>query len=117
MTDLEIDDSDNLILGADQDISTVTFGNEVAQAIKIALRGWKDEYFLDQNFGVDLLNKVLVYPFNKAQAEREIRRVLRKIKEILSVKDITITPNYDTNSLSCELTIITIFGDEALITL
>lgn len=116
MIDLEIDANDNLILDTTQDISIISFGNEVAQAIKIALRGWKEEYFLDQRFGVDLIDKILVRPFRKAQAEREIRRVLRSINEILSIKDITLTPNYDTNSLSCELTIITIYGDEALIT-
>ncbi len=116
MTDLEFDADDNLVLGTDQDISVISFADEVEQAIKIALRGWKEEYFLDQRFGVDLIEKVLTYPFKKAQAEREIRRVLRSIKEILSIKNITLTPNYDTNSLSCDLTIITIYGDEALIT-
>ena len=49
MIDLAIDANDNLTLGTGQEITTVIDGSEVAQAVKIAVRSWFEEYFINTN--------------------------------------------------------------------
>lgn len=114
MIDLALDSTDNLTLDANQELSLVTEGSEVAQAVKIALRAWRGEYFLDLGFGVNYLGKIFTKPFNQNEAQREIRRVLRDIEGVRSVKDIAITYDFDTRQLACTIDIYTTYGLETV---
>ena len=114
MIDLAIDANDNLTLGTGQEITTVIEGSEVAQAVKIAVRSWFEEYFIDQNFGVKYLDKIFTKPFNKAQAQREMRRIINQIEGVRSIKTLTITPNLDLRQLNLTAEIYTIYGSELI---
>lgn len=114
MIDLAIDENDNLTLGSNQEIATVEDGSEVAQAVKIAVRSWFEEYFIDQNFGVKYLDKIFTKPFNKAQAQREMRKVINQVEGVRSIKSLTITPDLDNRQLNLEAEIYTIYGSELI---
>lgn len=114
MIDLAIDENDNLTIGTDQEISTVSDGYEVAQAVKIAVRSWLNEYFLDQNFGVDYLKKIFTKPFRKAQALREMRRVINAVDGVRAIKTLTIDPDLDNRQLNMTAEIYTIYGSETV---
>lgn len=114
MIDLAIDENDNLTLGSNQEIATVEDGSEVAQAVKIAVRSWFEEYFIDQNFGVKYLDKIFTKPFNKAQAQREMRKVINQVEGVRSIKSLTITPDLDSRQLNMTAEIYTIYGSELI---
>lgn len=114
MIDLALSALDSLTLDTNQEIALVSNGSEVAQACKIALRAWKGEYFLDLGFGVDYLGKIFTKPFNKNEASREIRRVLKEIEGVRSVKDISITFTFETRQADFEIDIYTTYGLETI---
>lgn len=114
MIDLAIDANDNLNIGSDQEIVTVTEGSEVAQAVKIAVRSWFEEYFIDQNFGVKYLEKIFTKPFNKAQAQREMRKIINQVEGVRSIKSLTINPDLDLRELNLTAEIYTIYGSETV---
>ncbi len=114
MIDLAIDANDNLNIGSDQEIVTVTEGSEVAQAVKIAVRSWFEEYFIDQNFGVKYLEKIFTKPFNKAQAQREMQKIINQVEGVRSIKSLTIAPNLDLRELNLTAEIYTIYGSETV---
>ena len=114
MIDLALDDTDNLTIGTDQEISTVSDGYDVAQAVKIAVRSWLNEYFIDQNFGVDYLKKIFTKPFSKAQAQREMRRVINDVEGVRSIKSLTFNPDLNNRQLNMTCEIYTIYGSETV---
>lgn len=114
MIDLALDADDNLTIGSDQEITTVIEGSEVAQAVKIAVRSWFEEYFIDQNFGVKYLEKIFTKPFNKAQAQREMRKIINQVEGVRSIKSLTITPDLDLRELNLTAEIYTIYGSETV---
>lgn len=114
MIDLALDADDNLAIGSDQEITTVIEGSEVAQAVKIAVRSWFEEYFIDQNFGVKYLEKIFTKPFNKAQAQREMRKIINQVEGVRSIKSLTITPDLDLRELNLTAEIYTIYGSETV---
>ena len=115
MIDLSVNELGNITLDATQDIARVSDGAEVAQAVRTAMRSWLKEYFLDLGFGVDYLNKILLRPFKNARVDREIRRVLRLIDGVQSVRLVNLSTN-DLNEIVGDIEVITIYGTE-LITL
>ena len=115
MIDLALDTNDCLYLDANQELALVSDGDEVAQACKIALRAWKTEYFLDQNFGMDYENKILGKPFQANEAEREVRRVLLDVEGVVSVVSVTVTnPTLADRTADIELTANTIYGPQVI---
>lgn len=115
MIDLALDALDNLTVGSDQQLATVADGSEVAQACKIALRAWLNEWFMDRRFGVDYLDKIYDKRRRPADREREIRRVLRDVSGVLSVKSVIVgKPDFDTRTMNAEIYVITIYGLEQI---
>ena len=113
MIDIAVNDLGNITLDATQDLSLVADGPEVAQAVRTAMRSWLREYFLDLGWGLDYLNKILARPFKNARVDREVRRVLRLIEGVQSVRLIDITLN-EQNEITGGIDIITIYGTERI---
>lgn len=115
MIDLALNADDNLTLNTDQDISIVTLSDEVAQTVKITLRAWMGEYFLDQKFGVNydkILDKVPI-----STIEREIRRVVSLIPEISAIIDLEVIPDRENRTAQVILVAKTIYSDEVTVSL
>jgi hypothetical protein len=113
MIDLSVNELGNITLDETQDIARVSDGLEVSQAVRTAMRSWLSEYFLDQGWGVDYLNKILKRPFKEARIDREVRRVLRLIDGVQSVRLVNLSTN-DLKEIVGDIEVITIYGTETI---
>lgn len=75
MIDLEIDENGNVVL-ENSDLAFVSDDDEIAQSVRIRLRTWFGEWYLDKDYGTDYLGKILVRPFSQTRARKEIERVI-----------------------------------------
>jgi hypothetical protein len=75
MIDLKLDDAGNVVI-ENSDLAFVTEDDEVAQSIRIRLRTWLGEWFLDKDYGVNWLGRVFKRPFSQTQARKEIERII-----------------------------------------
>jgi len=87
MIDIKLDDSGNVII-EDGDIAFVSEDDEIAQSVRIRLRTWLGEWFLDKDYGTNWLGRVFKRPFSQTQARKEIERVINGaigVKRVLRV--------------------------------
>lgn len=75
MIDIELDDEGNVVL-ADGDLSLVTEDAEIAQSVRLRLRTWLGEWFLDKDYGVNWLGRIFKRPFSQTIARKELERVI-----------------------------------------
>lgn len=75
MIDLELDDDGNVVL-SDGDLSFVTDDAEIAQSVRLRLRTWLGEWFLDKDYGVNWLGRIFKRPFSQTIARKELERVI-----------------------------------------
>ncbi len=75
MIDIAIDDQANVVL-ENGDLALVSSDDEIAQSVRIRLRTWFGEWFLDKDYGTDWLGRVFKEPFSYTPARKEIERII-----------------------------------------
>lgn len=111
MIDDLLDEDGDLAVGEDQELMSIDGPAEVAQSAALTLGAHQGSYYLDQEFGTDILGQILTKPLNKGRREREIRRAALTVEELTNVSNIEIEPNEDTRQLEGEMSINTICGE------
>lgn len=114
MSDLEVDANGNVVLTAGSDLSIVTGRQAVMQELRIKLRTFFREWWLDESLGVDYLGEVLIRDFKASQADREIRRNILQVPNVRTVKSIDISVNQSTQTATIRAIVTDIFSNEPI---
>lgn len=75
MIDIKVDDNDNIVI-ENGDIAIVKDAEEVEQSLKIRLKMWLGEWFLDESLGLDFLGKIFKKNYSKQDIDNEIKKVI-----------------------------------------
>ena len=81
--DLQVDSEGDIIL-VNGDLSQVTDDEAIGQAVRIALRAIKGEWFLNTEFGLDH-DVIFRRPYSIPRIRREIRRVVFSIPGVVAM--------------------------------
>jgi hypothetical protein len=84
----------------------------VAQGIRIALKLWLGEYFLDTTAGVPYLTSILIKQPNRATIEAILRRTIRSVNGVTSVDSLDI--NIDRQARTLSVTFTASSGDDVI---
>lgn len=110
MIDDYLDDDGDLAVGSDQELMSVDGASEVGQSAGLTLGSHQGSYFLDQEFGTDILGQMLTKPLNRGRREREVRRAALTVEELTNISNVDIEPNESTKQLEGGFEINTIYG-------
>lgn len=78
----------------------------VVQQIKIRLMTWKNEWFLDENKGVDYLNIFATRRYAKQLIENMIREMILEVPNVDSVENVTLIGNASARSITIRFDVI-----------
>jgi hypothetical protein len=88
MIDINIDDSNKLVWTSG-DLVLVSDDDEIVQSIKIRLRMFLGEWFLDTREGVDYINVVYKNNYDLEEIEMEFRRIISETIGVSSILSYT----------------------------
>lgn len=114
MIDDYLDEDGDLAVGEDQELKSIDGPAEVAQSAALTLGAHMGSYYLDQEFGTDILGQILTKPLNKGRREREIRRAALTVEELTNVSNVNLEPNEATRELVGDMEINTIYGEASV---
>lgn len=98
--DLKLDSNGDLDT-TNGELSLVEGGERMAQQIKIRLRMFLGEWFLDQRQGMPWLQLILaVKPFPQEYTSSKIRQAILGVPGVLSVRNLVVSPNVATRNLT-----------------
>lgn len=98
--DLKLDSNGDLDL-TNGELSLVSGGERMAQQIRIRLRIFLGEWFLDQRQGMPWLQLILaVKPFPLEFASTRIRQAILGVPGVLSVRNLIVSPDPSTRHLT-----------------
>lgn len=114
--------SDGTLAMENGDFVIISGLDEVCQSLRIRLKMWLGEWFLDTRLGTDYLGKILVKntPENLKRAEAEIRRVIFETDHVLDILEysqelqVVTENNININQLVVNFTVNTDFGQAEL---
>lgn len=102
--------TNDLILDGGNDLMIIDNAERVAQQIRIKLKTFKEEWFLDNTFGVPYFESIFV----KNPSEELIRNILRaqikEVDDVESVDSITLEIDNATRTLTVDFETSTAYG-------
>lgn len=94
LSDIAVDPTTGDLLMVDGDLVLLTdSGDALVQAIRVALRTWRGEWFLNATFGADYRGKILRKNPPRAQVMSEVRRVVEAVPGVRRVVQLAV--DYD----------------------
>ena len=101
-------DTDGDLLWRDGDL---VLGVNISQAIKIRLRTWKGEWFLNQDVGTEWRQTVFRKPFNSDHVERHLRARIRETDGVTALISYEQSLNVSTRVLTVSYRVQTDAGE------
>ncbi len=101
----------DLELNASGNIETVSDLESARQRVVQHLRWWRNEWFLNFPEGVPYRSEVLTRPISTALASAIIADEIRKVPDVLDVKNIEASINPQTRTMDWRANISTRFGE------
>lgn len=101
-TDLQID-ADGVLVISGSDLTLVEGEEEIVQSVRIRLRTFLGEWFLDTTEGLDYFGKIVGKRRNAAERRREIQRVILATQGVDSIETYTETENGTTIEIYVEV--------------
>jgi len=80
--------------------SLVTGRDAIAQHLKIALRFFLGEWFLDTQQGIPFFDRILLRNYNEADVLQIFRSEILKVDGITGIQDLEITINAETRTMT-----------------
>lgn len=105
----------DLLLGTDGDLQVTGAGdisltNSVAQAITVRLRWFLNEWRFNPDFGVPYYEEILIKNASKLRAKQLIREQILSVKEVHSIRELTVTANPEKREMMVRYTVVTDTG-------
>lgn len=110
MIDIKIDFETMKPVIINGDFVTVTGDECILQCLKIHLKMWLEDWFLNAEEGVDFLGTVMEKPYNLSKIESEYKRVIlstQGIKKIISYNQTITNQGKDGDLLTITFTALT----------
>jgi len=102
LTDLPLDPDTHDLLFTGGDLVMLDPGDALAQRIRIRLRSWKGEWYLDSTFGVDYRGKVLVKNADRAVVANQFRSIVESTPGVARI--VTFETDYDATARKMTIT-------------
>ncbi len=113
MKDLKLDPVTWDLAVEDHDLAFVEGVDRVVQSLKIRLRTYLGEFFLDTTVGVPYFQDVLVKNPDLNNIEAVLRSIILEDAEITEVTSFVRNFNTSSRAFSCSFTVNTIYGPAA----
>lgn len=105
----------DLMRDQSKDLMLVGGAKRVAQQVKVTLLTWYGEYFLNSDFGVPYLERIMVKSPSRAQIEAVIRAKVKDVPGVIAVPTIDI--EIDGATRKARITLPDIETNEGLVTI
>ena len=89
-----------------------TFGDQVAQAVRVRLKWFRGEWFLDTRQGVPYLQEIFGKGVSLATVRNVLRREIVKVAGVFQVRKLDLDLDTTTRKLSAEIDIVTTEGED-----
>lgn len=110
MYDLALNVKTNDLILSNGDLMIINNAERVAQQIRIKLKAFKEEWFLDNTFGVPYFESIFV----KSPSEELIRNILRaqikEVNDVESVDSLSLSIDNATRTLEVDFEASTLYG-------
>lgn len=109
--DILLDDDGDIVVDPINGITFVSGIDGVAQLVRIALRLFRGEWFLDLDAGVPYLQTILGQKFNAETLREEIVKAVVVVEGVVEITELTIDFDNATREVSVAVALRTQFGD------
>jgi len=99
-------------LANDQNLATLSDHAEVMQAVRVLVRSFLEEWWLDPDYGIDYLGKILKRDFNPAIAASEFRRKVSALDGVQRVYGVTVKQSADHSTITITLSVLSVYSAE-----
>lgn len=108
--DIKLDEDGDIDMDPELGFTFVSGIDGIAQLVKIALRLFRGEWFLDLDAGVPYFQTILGFKYDAAALRGEIERAV-VVPEVVSIAEITLEFDGATRTASVAVDLRTRFGD------
>lgn len=100
-------------LDENQNLAKVEGHAEVMQAVRVLLRTFLEEWWLDPDFGIAYLEKILKRDFNPAVAASEVRRKVAALDGVQRVYGVSVVQSADHSTVTITLSVLSVYSAES----
>ena len=110
MYDIALSAADHDLIFENGDIMLIDNAERVAQQIKIQLKSFLAEWFLDTTYGVPYFENILVKNPNMSRIRNIFRQKILEVPDVSAVNSLTLSNNRQTRELTIEYEAATPYG-------
>jgi hypothetical protein len=99
-------------LNENQSLTTLSEHAEVMQAVRVLVRSFLEEWWIDPYYGIDYLGKILKRDFNPSIAASEVRRKASALDGVQRVYGVTVKQSADHSTITIAFSVLSVYSAE-----